>query len=101
MIAVGHGDLLYLARLLSGGAVGMLSAGVPIYITEVAPTRLRGPLGAAFQVGIALGILLVYVLGSLVFRVEDAAFCQWRWLAWSFVAPAGAFVALALCVPES
>ncbi|KAL6760297.1 general substrate transporter [Haematococcus lacustris] len=47
------------ARFLTGVAIGLSSALVPTYISEVAPTRMRGALGALNQMVICLGILAV------------------------------------------
>ena len=39
---------------------------VPMYLNEVAPTELRGSLGAVNQFGITLGILASYIVGLVV-----------------------------------
>jgi hypothetical protein len=41
---------------------------VPLYLSEVAPTELRGSLGAVNQFGVTLGILAAYVAGLAVQR---------------------------------
>jgi hypothetical protein len=35
----------------------------PLYITEIAPSRVRGSFGACFQLFVAIGVLLAQVLG--------------------------------------
>lgn len=60
----GHtANVLMLGRFLTGLGVGIVSNVVPVYIADVAPPKLRGTLGATNQLGITLGILLVYLLG--------------------------------------
>lgn len=59
----------HVPRALTGVAVGIASATVPVYIAEVAPVAIRGALGALNQLGVVLGILLVYALGYF-FQVD-------------------------------
>jgi SP family facilitated glucose transporter-like MFS transporter 8 len=94
---------LIIGRVLSGVGVGAVSMLVPIYIAETAPTRLRGALGACNQLAVTFGIFAVYVLGGSVFRVkgDDGDFCQWRYLAFSVLAPVVVLFALAFAIPES
>ena len=53
------------ARFVVGVSVGIASACVPVYIAEVSPSAIRGTLGALNQLGVVVGILLVYLLGYL------------------------------------
>lgn len=45
-------------RLVSGLAVGALSAAVPMYQAETAPSQIRGTLTATYQLFITFGILV-------------------------------------------
>lgn len=49
--------MLVLGRIFWGLSVGMASATVPLYISEMAPPNLRGTFNILFQVAITLGIL--------------------------------------------
>ncbi|KAJ7589024.1 general substrate transporter [Mycena floridula] len=49
-----------MGRLVSGLAVGALSAAVPMYQAETAPAQIRGTLTACYQLFITAGILLAY-----------------------------------------
>lgn len=61
-----HGPhMLISARVLLGGAVGISSVAVPVYVAETAPASLRGALGSVTQLAVTLGILLAYVAGAL------------------------------------
>jgi len=59
-------------RFLAGVAIGLSSALVPTYISEIAPTALRGTLGTINQLMIVLG-----VLGALAINVALPA-TQWQ-----------------------
>ena len=60
------------SRALTGIAVGIASGTVPVYIAEVAPAAIRGALGALNQLGVVVGILMVYALGY-AFQHEQAS----------------------------
>lgn len=72
-----------ISRLLSGVALGMVSAIVPLYISEISPVEKRGKRIAYGQMGIVVGILLAYIVnyfiensGGLSFLVNKA----WRYM---------------------
>eukprot|EP00238_Polyblepharides_amylifera_P006996 CAMPEP_0196574592 /NCGR_PEP_ID=MMETSP1081-20130531/4285_1 /TAXON_ID=36882 /ORGANISM="Pyramimonas amylifera, Strain CCMP720" /LENGTH=511 /DNA_ID=CAMNT_0041892671 /DNA_START=118 /DNA_END=1653 /DNA_ORIENTATION=+ len=67
--------LLVCGRVLTGVGVGIVSLACPIYIAEISPAKLRGMLGAANQLALTVGILLVYVCGL------EALGLSWRGLA--------------------
>lgn len=46
---------------------------MPLYLSEVAPTHLRGSLGAVFQLAVALGILAAYLTGLVAQRRQPTA----------------------------
>ncbi|KXJ27653.1 solute carrier family 2, facilitated glucose transporter member 8 [Exaiptasia diaphana] len=56
-------------RLLTGVGCGMIAVSYPVYVAEIASSKLRGTLGSVHQTAITLGILLSYVVG---------VFCDWR-----------------------
>jgi SP family arabinose:H+ symporter-like MFS transporter len=51
---------LIVARLVGGFGVGMASVLAPLYISEIAPPKIRGRLVALYQLSIVIGILLAY-----------------------------------------
>ena len=59
---------LVIGRLICGLAVGTASVSAAVYISEMAPTHLRGKLGVLTQVAITLGIILSYAMGYLVVK---------------------------------
>ncbi|XP_057339495.1 uncharacterized protein LOC130676995 [Microplitis mediator] len=58
--------VLYTARFTGGISVGASCVLVPTYIAEIASPSARGTLGAMFQLFLAFGIVLTFVLGSTV-----------------------------------
>ncbi|KAI8468900.1 MAG: general substrate transporter [Monoraphidium minutum] len=82
-------------RFLAGVAIGLSSALVPLYISEVAPTKSRGTLGSLNQLMICFGIL-----GALLVNVALPA-DAWRNMFMIAVAPAVLLFVGMLGCPES
>lgn len=57
---------LYAGRFVLGFAVGGASATVPVYLSESAPKRVRGPLVAVDQFMIVAGQLLAYSMNAVL-----------------------------------
>eukprot|EP00250_Pteridium_aquilinum_P018069 c23925_g1_i1 orf=362-2026(-) len=56
-------NAMIIGRFLVGIGIGVNTGLVPVYISEVAPTRYRGALGSICQIGTCLGIIAVLILG--------------------------------------
>lgn len=69
-------------RFLIGIGIGLASALVPLYISEVAPAKVRGTLGSVNQLMICVGIL-----AALVVNVALPA-TEWRTMFWLAMIPA-------------
>ncbi|KAK7374876.1 hypothetical protein VNO80_08319 [Phaseolus coccineus] len=54
---------MIIGRLLSGIGIGVASAIVPLYISEISPTDIRGALGSVNQLFICIGILAALLAG--------------------------------------
>lgn len=54
---------MIIGRLLAGIGIGISSAIVPLYISEISPTEIRGTLGSINQLFICVGILAALVAG--------------------------------------
>ncbi|KAG6494411.1 hypothetical protein ZIOFF_049436 [Zingiber officinale] len=54
---------MIIGRLLTGIGIGISSAIVPLYISEISPTEIRGALGSVNQLFICIGILVALVAG--------------------------------------
>ncbi|HKK74062.1 MAG TPA: sugar porter family MFS transporter [Saprospiraceae bacterium] len=86
-------------RFLGGLGVGASSVAAPIYISEIAPARRRGQLGALYQFNIVFGILVAYLSNYLLgtFLEENA----WRWMLGIEGIPALIYTLMVLGVPNS
>src|SRR5215204_7051456 len=67
-------ETLIVFRFLLGLGVGSASALVPSYISESAPTDVRGSLSSLFQLAITIGILVAYLVNAAFASAGD-----WRW----------------------
>lgn len=56
---------LYIGIFLVGLVCGLVSLTTPMYIHEVSPHQKRGQLGSGHHSGVALGILLSFLVGDL------------------------------------
>ncbi|MED6169431.1 hypothetical protein PIB30_118800 [Stylosanthes scabra] len=56
-------QMMIVGRLLAGIGIGITSAIVPLYISEISPTETRGALGSVNQLSICIGILAALVAG--------------------------------------
>src|SRR5262249_43949604 len=88
--------LLVAARVIVGLGIGLSSATVTIYISEVSPAEARGWLVSLFQLAVTVGILLAYVVAY-----AGAADAAWRMMLGLAVVPAVVFGLAMMFLPES
>ncbi|MFF8556504.1 sugar porter family MFS transporter [Streptomyces sp. NPDC015501] len=89
--------VLMVGRIILGLAVGAASATVPVYLSEISPTQIRGRLLTLNQLMITLGILIAYLV-NLAFSSSE----MWRAMFAVGAVPAALMVAAALWfLPES
>ncbi len=108
-------------RIVGGLGIGLASALCPMYIAEVAPSRIRGTLVSWNQFAIISGQLIVYFVNFMilgdhanpVIKLVEGAYCVapdsdpwtistgWRYMFLSAAFPAGIFSMLVLLVPET
>lgn len=97
-------------RIIGGIGVGLASAICPMYIGEIAPTRIRGQLVSWNQFAIIFGQLVVYFVSFLIVQhalktSPDFAVWTletgWRVMFVSEAFPAGLFTLLIMLVPET
>ena len=101
------------ARFFGGIGIGVASGLSPMYIAEVAPTKVRGKLVSLNQMTIVLGILGAQITNWLIAEpipggstAADIAASwngqmAWRWMFWAAAVPSALFLVLAFFIPES
>src|SRR5262245_14367311 len=96
------------ARLVGGLAIGAASVLAPMYISEVAPSHMRGRLASLQQMAIVLGLFSAFLSNDILARVAGGAGATlwlgapaWRWMFWMEALPSIAFLAGVLLIPES
>ena len=85
-------------RFIGGIAVGASSVVGPMYISEIAPAKIRGRLAGSFQVNIVIGILVAFLTNYLLSGIGQDS---WRWMLGIMVVPAALFALLLRTIPES
>jgi SP family arabinose:H+ symporter-like MFS transporter len=84
--------------------IGAASVISPNYISEIAPTRVRGRCVTLYQLGIVVGILAAVFVNMLIQRMGDEAWntsTGWRWMFLAGVVPAMLFGLMILPAVES
>jgi sugar porter (SP) family MFS transporter len=89
-------EVLVIARIVIGVAIGLASAAAPVYISEVAPPESRGRLVSFFQLAVTIGILVAYLVG-LAFDHSEG----WRWMLGLGCVPALALAFGMVRMPQS
>ncbi|MDW7691212.1 sugar porter family MFS transporter [Flammeovirgaceae bacterium SG7u.111] len=92
-----HAFLFY--RFLGGLAVGASSVLGPMYISEIAPAKLRGRLVAMFQFNIVFGILVAFFSNYLINSIVEHE--PWRWMLGVETIPAILFFSFLFLIPRS
>ena len=86
-------------RWIGGIGVGASSIAAPLYISEIAPAKVRGRLVAMFQFNIVLGILIAFLSNYIVADFDGEN--NWRWMLGVEILPALVFILLMFTVPNS
>ncbi len=90
---------LFVCRFIVGFAIGGASLIAPLYISEIAPSRIRGGLVFVNQVAITLGILLAYLV-DYGFASASSSW-GWRGMFAVGVIPAGILTIGMFFLPDS
>jgi SP family sugar:H+ symporter-like MFS transporter len=106
---IAHGSLEFiLYRVIGGLAVGAASIVCPAYISEIAPSAIRGRLASLQQLAIVLGLFFAFLSNYLFAGAAGTAansfwfgFQAWQWMFWAEIIPAVVFFLGLLFIPES
>ncbi len=93
-----------LYRILCGVGVGIASMLSPLYIAEIAPSRIRGRLVSFNQLSIVLGMLIVYFVNWAIALQGNETWVHttgWRLMLLSEAVPAVLFLLLLIGVPDT
>ena len=88
--------VLVAGRLIVGVGVGVAAVAAPLYAAELAPPALRGRFISGYQLAVAGGIFIAYLVDGWLSK--DGA---WRWMLGLSAAPGVVLIAVALLAPES
>ncbi|WP_410595014.1 sugar porter family MFS transporter [Amycolatopsis sp. lyj-23] len=88
--------LLVLSRLIIGLGIGLSSSTVPTYLSELAPAKWRGAMGALNQIFIVLGILIAFLVSYWLGPVS-----AWRWMFAGAIVPAVVLLIGLVFLPET
>jgi sugar porter (SP) family MFS transporter len=90
--------LLTAFRFVLGIGIGFSSATVPTFLSELAPSRLRGAMSALNQIFIVLGILIAFLVDYWVAPTGDSS---WRWMFAGAIVPAAVLLVGMNFLPET
>jgi sugar porter (SP) family MFS transporter len=88
--------VLVLFRIVLGLAVGTAALIVPLYLSEIAPTEIRGAISSLNQLMITVGILLAFIVNALL--ADSGA---WRWMLGLAVLPSVVLLIGMYFMPET
>ncbi|KAK4750124.1 hypothetical protein SAY87_027573 [Trapa incisa] len=67
--------MLIVGRILLGCGVGFANQAVPLFLSEIAPTRIRGGLNILFQLNVTIGILFANLVNYGTSKIKGG----WGW----------------------
>ncbi|KAK7270149.1 hypothetical protein RIF29_23082 [Crotalaria pallida] len=82
-------EMLIIGRLLLGFGVGYCNQSVPVYLSEMAPPKIRGALNMGFQMMITIGILVANLINYATSKME---------IGWRYSLGIGAVPAILMCL---
>ncbi|MDR0299481.1 MAG: sugar porter family MFS transporter [Streptococcaceae bacterium] len=97
-------EMLIIARLIGGMAVGMASTIVPLLIAEFAPQKIRGAMVGGYQLAIVIGMFATYLINYAIASTHTQTWGEhtgWRIMLFMAMVPGVIFFILMFIVPES
>ncbi len=107
---IAHGSTEFVCyRVLGGLAVGAASILTPAYISEIAPSQIRGRLATLQQMMIVIGLFMAFLSNYLIASAADGSasaglwggWQAWQWMFWMEIIPAQLFLICLFFIPES
>ncbi|PKA47917.1 Sugar carrier protein C [Apostasia shenzhenica] len=97
--AAGNVAMLIIGRILLGIGVGFANQSVPLYLSEMAPAKLRGMLNIGFQLMITIGILAANLINYGAAKIKGGS--GWRVSLALAAVPAGIITLGSLFLPDT
>jgi len=89
-------EVLIVARLVLGLAIGIAAFTAPLYLAEIAPENKRGAMISTYQLMITIGIFVAFLSDTAFSYIE-----AWRWMLGIIALPGALFLLGVLVLPES
>ncbi|HJO92625.1 MAG TPA: sugar porter family MFS transporter [Victivallales bacterium] len=89
--------ILFATRFCLGLAVGCASFVVPLYLAEIAPTKMRGAFITMYQLMITIGIFLIFLSNSIISHYLQ----DWRLMLGVIVIPSIVMLIGVIFIPKS
>ncbi len=80
-------DVLVIFRFVLGLSAGLAAVTLPVYLSEIAPARIRGAVTAFYALAIVTGQFIGFVVGAALAQAE-----AWRWMLGLAVVPSVLFL---------
>lgn len=90
---------LMIARFIGGIGIGISTVVAPLYISEIAPPKIRGRLTGMFQFNIVFGILVAFASNAVLTHICGAS--AWRWMLGVAAFPSLLYVVFSFVLVES
>ncbi|WP_010525780.1 MFS transporter, partial [Nesterenkonia sp. F] len=82
MAAAPTTEVLFVFRVIVGLGAGLAAVTLPVYLSEIAPARIRGKVTAFYALAIVSGQFLGFIIGLTFAPMES-----WRWMLGLSVVP--------------
>ncbi|MBT8303759.1 MAG: sugar porter family MFS transporter [Bacteroidia bacterium] len=96
-LATGYTEFI-IARIIGGVGIGGAILIAPVYIAEIAPSKLRGSLVSFNQLNIVIGISVAYFSNYFLVNIDGDS---WRWMLGVEAIPAVIYFLALFAVPKS
>ena len=92
--------LVLAMRFLCGMSIGGFTVGCPLYLSEMAPTAIRGRVVGAFQVQVGVGVIAAFSAGAVCAHLAPPG-VAWKWILGLGALPAAMLLILTRFMPHA